>query len=81
MQAKTDVGELNVRIVGAIAHGATKQILSFLVTHYNKETNGIIECLRRVLDAQPTLPPTLVLQLDNTSQVKRDDARPVPIRF
>ncbi len=69
VQNKTDVGELPVRVVGAIAHGASKQVFAFLVTHYNKETNGIIECLRRVLDAQASLPPTLVLQLDNTSQV------------
>jgi hypothetical protein len=67
--SKTDVGDMGVRIVGAIAHGATKQVFTYLVTHYSKETNGVIECLRRVLDSQASLPPTLILQVDNTSQV------------
>jgi hypothetical protein len=71
-QNKTNVGDLDTRIFGAIAHGAEKQVYMFLVTHYNKETNGAIECLRRVLAAQSSLPPTLILQFDNTSQENKN---------
>ena len=71
-QAKTAIGDLPVRVVGAIAHGRTRQSHCFLVTNYSKETNSVVEALRRVLNAQETLPPTLVLQVDNTSQENKN---------
>ena len=64
--------EFDVRIVGGIAHTEVKQVFSFLVTQYSKETNTMVECLRRILDAQASLPDTLVLQLDNTSQENKN---------
>ncbi len=71
-QAKTDVGGLNVRVVGCIVHGRPNKVYMFLVTHYTKETNGMLEILRRVLDAQESLPPRLVIQVDNTSQENKN---------
>ena len=59
---------LTVRVIGALVHTAQKLSYAFLVTDFTKETNTNIEVLRRVLDDQAVVPPTLVLQLDNTSQ-------------
>ena len=42
------------------------------MTHFAKETNTMIDVLRRVLESRDTLPPTLVLQLDNTSQENKN---------
>ena len=71
-QAKTDVLGLNVRVVGCIVHGRPNKVYMFLVTHYTKETNGMVDILRRVLDAQETLPRRLVIQIDNTSQENKN---------
>ena len=80
-QAKTNVPNFNtsesflqmtVRVVGALVHGVEKKSYAYLVTEYTKETNTNIEVLRQVLDAQPKLPPTLVIQLDNTSQENKN---------
>ncbi len=64
--------EFDVRIVGGIAHTPVKQVFAFLITQFSKETNTMVECLRRILDAQESLPDTLVLQLDNTSQENKN---------
>ncbi len=66
-------GDLTVRVIGAIAHGPTKDISLFLVDHFTKETNTVVEVLRRVLESRQVLPPTLVLQLDNTSQENKNN--------
>ena len=80
-QSKTDIPNYNtsenvaslvVRVVGALVHGPQKLAYAFLVTEFTKETNTNIEVLRRVLDDQEHLPPTLVLQLDNTSQENKN---------
>ena len=63
---------MTVRVIGAIVHGAVKQTYAYLVTDFTKETNTMVEVLRRTLDAQATLPPTLYLQLDNTSQENKN---------
>ena len=63
---------LTVRVVGALVHTFKKLAYAFLVTDFTKETNTNIEVLRRVLDDQATLPPTLVLQLDNTTQENKN---------
>lgn len=63
---------ITVRIIGAIVHSVQKQVYAYLNTHFTKETNTMIEVLRRVLEAQETLPPVLVLQLDNTSQENKN---------
>lgn len=60
---------MTVRVSGALVHTFQKLSYAFLVT---KETNTNIEVLRRVLDDQAKLPPTLVLQLDNTSQENKN---------
>ena len=61
-----------MRVIGALVHTAQKLSYAFLVTDFTKETNTNIEVLRRVLDDQAVLPPTLVLQLDNTSQENKN---------
>ncbi len=80
-QSKTDipnhntsesVGSLPVRVIGAIVHGARKLAYAYLVTDFTKETNTSIEVLRRTIDAQEKLPPTLIVQLDNTSQENKN---------
>ena len=80
-QNKTNVPSFNtgespesvtVRIIGAIVHSVEKSVYAYLNTHFTKETNTMIEVLRRVLEAQDTLPPVLVLQLDNTSQENKN---------
>ena len=71
-QAKTNLGDLPVWVVGAIAHGAKKDVFAFLVTHYTKETNTVLEVLRRVLESRDSLPPTLIIQLDNTTQENKN---------
>ena len=58
---------LTARIVGAIVHGATKKCYAYVVTHFTKESNTMVEVLSRVLADQDTLPPHLVIQLDNTA--------------
>jgi hypothetical protein len=58
---------MTVRVSGALVHTFQKLSYAFLVT---KETNTNIEVLRRVLDDQGR--PTLVLQLDNTSQENKN---------
>ena len=63
---------LTVRVIGALVHTFQKLSYAFLVTDFTKETNTNIEVLRRVLDDQAKLPPTLVLQLDNTSQENKN---------
>ena len=74
-QSKTNVPSFNcgdqpqqvtVRIVGAIVHGRTKQSYAYAITHFTKETNSMIEVLSRVLADQETLPPNIIIQLDNT---------------
>lgn len=76
-QSKTNVPSFNcgenpfqmgVRIIGAIVHSATKRTYAYMVTHFTKETNTMVEVLGRVLADQDSLPPVLVIQLDNTSQ-------------
>ena len=57
---------LPVRIIGALKHGPVKEAYAYLITDYTKETNTVLEVLRRVLEAQPQLGKTLVLQLDNS---------------
>ena len=42
------------------------------VTDFTKEANNNVEVLRRILDDQAKLPPTLVPQLDNTSQENKN---------
>jgi hypothetical protein len=64
--------EMTVRIVGAIVHGPVKKAYAYLVTEFTKETNTVLEVLRRVLENQPKLGTTLVLQLDNTSQENKN---------
>lgn len=49
----------------ALVHTAKKLSHAYLVTDYTKETKTNIEVLRRTLDAQEALPPTLVLQQEN----------------
>ena len=80
-QSKTDIPKHNtsesheslpVRVLGAIVHGARKLAYAYLVTDFTKETNTGIEVLRRTIDAQEKLPPTLILQLDNTSQENKN---------
>ena len=80
-QSKTDIPNHNtsethtslpVRVIGAIVHTARKLSYAYLVTDYTKETNTNLEVLRRTLDAQEALPPTLVLQLDNTWQENKN---------
>lgn len=63
---------ITVRIIGGLIHSAQKTAHAYLVTHFTKETNTMIEVLRRVLESRDTLPPTLVLQLDNTSQENKN---------
>ena len=63
---------ITVRIIGAIVHSLEKQVHSYLITHFTKETTTMIDVLRRVLESQDTLPPVLVLQLDNTSQENKN---------
>ena len=63
---------LTVRVIGALVHRGTKLSYAFLVTDFTKETNTNIEVLRRILDDQEELPPTLMLQLDNTSQENKN---------
>ena len=65
--------DLAVRIVGAICHWATKDVRIYSVTHFTKETNTMIEVLRRVLESRSTLPPTLIIQLDNTTQENKNN--------
>jgi len=60
--------QVSARIIGAIVHGATKKMYAYVVTHFTKESNTMMEVLSRVLDDQDTLPPHLIIQLDNTSQ-------------
>ena len=73
-QSKTDLPDYNsgespvqmtCRVVGAIIHRATKVSQAYIVSHFTKETNTMIEVLRRVIDSQDDLPPVLVIQLDN----------------
>ena len=64
---------LPVRVIGAICHGYTKDVRIYTVTHYTKETNTLIEVLTRVLASRSHLPPTLILQLDNTSQENKNN--------
>ena len=80
-QSKTDLPNYNTgespvqmtcRVVGAIVHFATKDAYAFLVTHFTKETNTNVEILRRVIDSRDSLPPVLVLQLDNTWQENKN---------
>ena len=47
-----DVLNLNVRVVGAIVHGSPDKTYAFLVTHYSKETNTILE-VRLLLSFPP----------------------------
>ena len=63
---------ITVRIIGAIAHSLEKHIYAYLVTHFTKETNTMVEVLSRVLESMEDLPPVLVLQLDNTSQENKN---------
>ena len=80
-QSKTDIPNHNTsesndslpaRVIGAIVHGARKLAYAYLVTDFTKETNTGLEALRRTIDAQENLPPTLILQLDNTSQENKN---------
>ncbi len=80
-QSKTDIpnhntsemqSSLPVRVVGALVHSARKLAYAYLVTDFTKETNTMIEVLRRTIDAQEKLPPILILQLDNTSQENKN---------
>ena len=63
---------LTVRVIGALVHTFRKLSYAFLVTDFTKEANTNVEVLRRVLDDQAKLPPTLVPQLDNTSQENKN---------
>jgi hypothetical protein len=63
---------LPVRIIGALKHGPVNEAYAYHITDYTKETNTVLEVLRRVLEAQPQLGKTLVLQLDNTSQENKN---------
>ena len=65
-----DPASVTVRVIGAIAHSRDpdRTFYAYLVTNYTKETNTNIEVLRRILESRDSLPPTLVIQLDNTSQ-------------
>ena len=36
--------DVTVRVIGAICHGATKDVSAFLVTHYTKETTPCSRC-------------------------------------
>ena len=80
-QSKTDLpsfgtGEspqqMTCRVIGALAHSATKDAYAFLVSNFSKETNTMVEVLRRVLDSRESLPPVLVLQFDNTWQENKN---------
>ena len=80
-QSKTDIPNFNTgetpvqltcRVVGAIVHSSTKDAYAYVVSHFTKETNTMVEVLRRVLDSRESLPPTLVLQLDNTWQENKN---------
>ena len=64
---------MTVRIIGAIVHSQQKKTHAYLVTHHTKETNTMIDVLRRVLESRETLPRVLVLQLDNTSQENKNN--------
>lgn len=63
---------LTVRVIGALVHSAVKRGYAYLITGFTKETNANIECLHRTLDAQEILSPTLIFQLDNTSQENKN---------
>lgn len=67
-----NLAALTVRIIGAICHGPIKKPYAYLITDYTKETNTVLEILRRVLEDQPQFGKTLVLQLDNTSQENKN---------
>ena len=75
-QAKTNLCDLNVRILEAKCHGRTSKVYAFLITHFTKESNTNLEVLRRVLESEMasrgSLPPKLILQLDNTSQENKN---------
>lgn len=80
-QSKTDIPNHNtaethatlpVRVIGALVNTTRKLSYAYLVTEFTKETNTNIEVLRRTLDAQDMLPPTLILQLDNTWQENKN---------
>ena len=80
-QAKTNLPSFNtgespfqmtVRVVGALIHRKEKKAYAYLVTNFTKETNTMTEVITRVLDTQSTLPPVLVLQLDNTWQENKN---------
>ena len=80
-QSKTDIPNYNTgespvqmtcRVVGALVHSARKEAYAYILSHFTKETNSMIEVLTRVLDSRPSLPPTLVLQLDNTWQENKN---------
>ena len=47
-------------------------LMPTLSLDFTKETNTGLEALRRTIDAQENLPPTLILQLDNTSQENKN---------
>jgi hypothetical protein len=63
---------VTARIIGALVQGAVKRAYAYLVTDFSKETNTMVEVLRRTLDDQDRLPPTLILQLDNTCQENKN---------
>ena len=80
-QSKTDLPDFNTgespcqmtcRVIGALVHHDKKEAYAYLVTKYTKETNTMIEVLSRILDSREHLPPTLVLQLDNTWQENKN---------
>ena len=80
-QSKTDIPDFNTnespvqmtcRVVGGLVHSAKKEAYAYVVSHFTKETNTMIEVLRRILDARESLPPVLVLQLDNTWQENKN---------
>ena len=64
-QAKTNLCDLNVRILGAKCHGRTSKVYAFLITHFTKESNTNLEVLRRVLESEMASrgfpPPKLIL--------------------
>lgn len=64
---------MTVRIIGGIVHSVQKTVHAYLVTHHTKETNTMVEVLRRILESRDALPPVLVLQLDNTSQENKNN--------
>jgi hypothetical protein len=77
-QDKTNIPNMGaldqtVRVVGAIVHGVTKDVRLYLVDRFTKETNTMVEVLRRVLESRKHLPPVLILQLDNTSQENKNN--------